>query len=80
MRRSVSRMKRAILGPVFTSPLQRPFRTSGLAGFAAVAKQGAPGRSRLRVRIVSPGERTVEKRHTDNANGNSFVTKRSAIR
>jgi hypothetical protein len=73
-------MKRAMLGPVFTSPLRRPFRTSGLAGFAAVAEQGAPGRGRLRVRTASPGEGTVEKRHMDNADGSVFGTKRSAIR
>jgi len=38
-----------MLGAVFTSPLRRPFRASGLAGFAAVAEEGAPRRARLRV-------------------------------
>jgi hypothetical protein len=74
-------MKRLTVAPVFTSPLQRAFRTCGLAGFAAVAKHGDPKRGRIRRRAVPLRESTVEGRHTDSgANGSVFGTKRSAIR
>ena len=67
--------------PVFTSPLRRPFRTSRLAGFSAVAEHGAPGRGRPRARAVPPLELTVEEVHVDGAaNGGVFGTKGSAIR
>ena len=63
--------------PVFTSPLRRPFRASGLAGFSAVAEQGAVDYESEPSR---PGEGSVEGRHMDKAaNGSVFGTKGSAI-
>jgi hypothetical protein len=74
-------MKSPAVAPVFTSPLQRAFRTSGLAGFAAVAEHGDSTRGRIRRRAVPLCESTVDGRHTDSgANGSVFGTKRSAIR
>jgi hypothetical protein len=75
------KMQRPTFALVFASPLQRPFRTCELGGFAAVAARGAPGRGRLRARDVAPLESTVEEVHLDSAaNGGVFGTKGSAIR